>query len=59
MFKEVVDKEGYRTQATVFEEVVNKPTRCEDADRLASGDSDRTGGLKHRDLGTDTHGKTN
>jgi hypothetical protein len=52
-----VDKEGHRIQATVFEEVVDKPRRCEDADRMFQVTA--TGGSKRPDLGTDTHGKTN
>jgi len=39
-FEEVVDKEGCRTQATVFEEVVDRPRRRKNADRIVSGDSD-------------------
>jgi hypothetical protein len=34
MFKEVVDKEGCWMQASVFEKVVHKPRRREDADRM-------------------------
>jgi hypothetical protein len=48
-------------RATVFEEVVYKARRRVDAENLLTVGRmfQATGGWKCRDLGTDTHGKTN
>jgi hypothetical protein len=48
-------------RATGFEEVVDEARRRENADNLLTVGRmfQATGGWKRRDLGTDTHGKTN